>query len=180
MKPGLSHCHPRTVLGPAPGWTAPDGHCVECVVSGNRFLFIALFACQILCAPWVEFLQLRPAGFQSQMLWGLLFPKLEPQAGEPDLGLRTFTPVEEFLWLFSTLWGIHQQVWDLSWLCPLLPFHFGYFFVFRYRILFRRFQHWCKKNVPEEALTPGMYLLPIGRSFSFGSLKGTRKETMFP
>ena len=37
----------------------------------------------------VEFLQSSPAGLQSQMLWGLLLLKPDPQTGEPDFGLRT-------------------------------------------------------------------------------------------
>ena len=33
------------------------------------------------------------AGLQSQISWGLLLPFSDPQAGEPDVGLRTSTPV---------------------------------------------------------------------------------------
>ena len=64
-------------------------------------------ACEILCAPFknevsispspVGLLQLSPAGFQSQMLWGFIFLVLDPWAGEPDMGLRTLTPVRESL-----------------------------------------------------------------------------------
>ena len=44
----------------------------------------------------VEFLQSGLAGFQIHILWELLLPMLDPQAGKPDLELRTFTPVENF------------------------------------------------------------------------------------
>ena len=60
---------------------------------------------ETLCAPSksgvfvfpspMEFLPSSPAGLQSQMLWGLLLPMSDPQAGEPDMGLRTLTPVGE-------------------------------------------------------------------------------------
>lgn len=47
------------------------------------------------CAPFkseISFpLQLIPTGLQSQVLWGLIFPVLNPQTGEPDAGLRTLT-----------------------------------------------------------------------------------------
>ena len=55
---------------------------------------------EILCAPFksevsislspVELLQSSPNYLQSQMLWGPLFPVPDPQ---PDVGLRTLTPV---------------------------------------------------------------------------------------
>ena len=60
---------------------------------------------EILCTPFksevsispspVGLLRLSPAGLQSQMLWGLIFLVLDPQVGEPDVGLRTLTPVRE-------------------------------------------------------------------------------------
>lgn len=43
-------------------------------------------------------LKLQPsasAGLQSQIPWGLLLPFSDPQAGEPEVGLRTATPVGE-------------------------------------------------------------------------------------
>ena len=41
----------------------------------------------------VEFLQSNTTGAESQMLWGLLLPLPDPKAGDPDVGLRTFTPM---------------------------------------------------------------------------------------
>ena len=87
----------------------------------------------------VEFLRSNPAGLQSQMLCGLLLLLPDPQAGEPDVGLRTFTPVGELLWYnFPVCGSPTQQVRDLILLqlCPLLPSHCGFFFLFGCRISF--------------------------------------------
>ena len=43
----------------------------------------------------VGLLRLSSAGLRTQMLWGVLFPVLDPQAGEPDVGLRTLAPAGE-------------------------------------------------------------------------------------
>ena len=60
---------------------------------------------EALCVPFeskvsispspVGLLQLSPIGLQSQMLWGLVFLVPDPQAGEPDMELRTLIPVGE-------------------------------------------------------------------------------------
>ena len=80
---------------------------------------------EILCAPSksgvsvspspVEFLWSNPAGLQSQIFWGLLPPLPDPQAGKPDVVLRTFTPVGEPLWYnyFTVCWPPTQCVCDL-------------------------------------------------------------------
>ena len=39
--------------------------------------------------------KLSPTGLQSQMLWGIIFLVQDPQAGEPNVGLRTLTPLGE-------------------------------------------------------------------------------------
>ena len=62
-------------------------------------------ACEILCASSksgvfvspspVELLHSSPTGLQSQMLWGFLLLMPDPQDGEPNMGLRTLTPVGE-------------------------------------------------------------------------------------
>ena len=64
-------------------------------------------AWEILCAPFesevsispspMGLLQLSPAGLKSQMLWELTFLVPDLWAGEPDVGLRTLTPVGEQL-----------------------------------------------------------------------------------
>ena len=58
---------------------------------------------EALCAPFksvisispspLGLLHLSPAALQNQVLWGPIFPVLDPWAGEPNVGLRTLTPV---------------------------------------------------------------------------------------
>ena len=58
--------------------------------------------CEILCSPFksgvsicpspLGLLKVSPAGLQSQTFWGLIFPVKDPQAGEPSVELRPFTP----------------------------------------------------------------------------------------
>ena len=45
----------------------------------------------------LEVLQSNLTSLQSQILWGLFLPLLDPQAGKPEVGLRTFAPVRELL-----------------------------------------------------------------------------------
>ena len=45
----------------------------------------------------VELLLSTSSGLQSHMLWGILLLIPDPQDGEPDVGLRTLTPVGELL-----------------------------------------------------------------------------------
>ena len=61
------------------------------------------------------FLHSSPTGLQSQMLWGLLLSLPDPQAGEPDVGLRTLTPVREPLWYncFPVCGSPTWRVWNL-------------------------------------------------------------------
>ena len=58
----------------------------------------------------------------------------DPQAGKPDVGLRTFTAVGELLWYyFCTVCGSPTwRVWDLIFIviAPLLPSYCGFSFVF--------------------------------------------------
>lgn len=48
---------------------------------------------------------LKPHWPQSQMLWELLLLMPDPQVEEPDLGLRTLTPVGELLRYYSPFCG---------------------------------------------------------------------------
>ena len=59
---------------------------------------------EILCAPFKTEVSIspslgapavKPASFQSQMLWGLLFPVPDFWAGGPNVRLRTCIPVGE-------------------------------------------------------------------------------------
>ena len=69
----------------------------------------------------VEVLQSNSTGIQSQITWRLL-PLLDPQAGKPDVRLKTFTLVRSLLWYsyFPVCEPPTYQVWDLilCWLCP--------------------------------------------------------------
>ena len=82
----------------------------------------------------VEALLSNPPGFQSQILLRLLLPLPGHQIGEPNMGLRIFTPMGEFLWCnsFPVCRLSAQQLWefDCNVIAPLLPSHCG-FFVFR-------------------------------------------------
>ena len=62
----------------------------------------------------VEFLQSNTVALQSQILWGLLLPLPDPQAGKPGEGLRTFNPEGELLWYYYfPVCGLPTwQVWD--------------------------------------------------------------------
>ena len=59
-----------------------------------------------LCPPRVECLipsglwKFYPAGLQSQIPWGFPAPLPDPQTGEPDVGPRIFTKVQELLWYY--------------------------------------------------------------------------------
>ena len=67
-----------------------------------------------------------PVAFKSQMLWELIFPMPDPQAGEPDTGLRTLSHVGE---------PLAGTGFDYITKVPLLPSHCG-FFVFGSRVSF--------------------------------------------
>jgi len=45
----------------------------------------------------MKLLRISPSGPQCQMLQGLLLPMPNPQVWEPDMGLRTLTPVHKSL-----------------------------------------------------------------------------------
>ena len=49
------------------------------------------------------------------MIWGFLLPIPDPQAGEPDVGLRTLNPVGEPLqyYYFTICVSPSWKVWDL-------------------------------------------------------------------
>ena len=58
---------------------------------------LELEMCEILCEPFKNrdsvsysspaLLYTSRAGVQNQIFWGLIFPVLDPQAGDPDVGL---------------------------------------------------------------------------------------------
>ena len=67
----------------------------------------------ISCSP-LGLLKLSPTVLQSQMLWGLLFLVQDPWAGEPDVGLRSLTPVGEPLYYnYSPIHGSPTQGYEI-------------------------------------------------------------------
>ena len=57
----------------------------------------------------------NPASLQSLILWEFPLSFSDPQAGKPDVGLRTFTPVGGLLWYICSpvCESPTQQLWDL-------------------------------------------------------------------
>ena len=83
----------------------------------------ALFKSRLSVSPSpMELLHTSPAGPQSQMPQGLLLPMPDPQAWEPDVGLRTLTSVGEPLkYSYFPVWGPPtQQVWGCLY-CIITP-----------------------------------------------------------
>ena len=99
--PSVSHSHTPTSSGdpsrPA-GRFGPGSYEITAFALGPGMR-------EILCVPFesevsippnpVKLLQSSPTGLQNQVLWGLLFPILDPWAGRPAVGFRTLTPVRE-------------------------------------------------------------------------------------
>ena len=85
------------------------------------FLWVLVHARFCLCHPRlesvspspVEVLKSNPAGLPGQIPWGFPVPLSDPQAGEPDVGFRTFTTVGELLFYYcSPVYGSpYWQVW---------------------------------------------------------------------
>ena len=50
----------------------------------------------------MEVLKLNPTGLQSHIPWGFPVTLLDLQTGKPDMRLRTFTTVGEFLWYYCS------------------------------------------------------------------------------
>ena len=94
----------------------------------------------------VELLRSNPICIQSQMLWGILLLMPDPQAGVPDVGLRTLAPMEKPLWFnyFPVCGLLTQQVWDLI----VSQMHPSYCLIvaslsLKVEYLFGRFQVFC-------------------------------------
>ena len=62
-----------------------------------------------------------PAGFQSQALWGLIFPKQGFRAGESNVRFGSSAPHEDLsLWSSSPSWVTASMVWILTGPCLCL------------------------------------------------------------
>ena len=93
--------------------------------SGTAFSPLDPDVCRTLCVPFksgvsvspspVEVLQSNPSGLQSQIIWVPLLLLQDPEAGKPDLGLKTFTLVGDLLWYncFPVCGSPTWCVWDL-------------------------------------------------------------------
>ena len=80
-----------------------------------------------------------PTSLQSQILWGLLLPVLDPQAGKPDWGSElSLTSRTSVIQLFSSLWvtPLAGRGFDYIPKSPLLPSPYGFFFVFGCKLSF--------------------------------------------
>ena len=98
------------------GVTAP----FSWVLVGRRFCVCSSRVEYVSPSP-VKVLQSNVTGLKSQIPLGLLVLLLDPKAGKPDVGLRTFTTVGELWYNCSEVCGLPTwQVWDtiLSWLRP--------------------------------------------------------------
>ena len=92
---------PRASLGGSLKSTSGSDPCFFQIAASSlgaraREILCVLFMSEDFISPSpVGLLQLSTAGLQFQMLWGLVFLVPEPWAWEPDVGLRTLTPVGE-------------------------------------------------------------------------------------
>ena len=96
----MSHNHPVSAGDPPvlAGGSNPGSYEVTAFPlgpGGHKILCVTTESGVSVCPSIVEFLESNPIGLHSQMLWGLLLPMPNPQAREPGVGLRTFTPVGE-------------------------------------------------------------------------------------
>ena len=68
------------------------------------------------------------------MVFVVDLPSPDPQGGKPDIGLRTFTTVGELLWYYCSpvlrVTHLAGMGFDFIVIAPLLPSHWGFFFVF--------------------------------------------------
>ena len=68
----------------------------ECKISCAPFKSeVSISSSPLKVSPPPALLKVSPAGLQSQMLWGLIFPVQDPWAGKCNTGLRPLTPLEE-------------------------------------------------------------------------------------
>ena len=127
LVPTVSHRHPVSA-GDPPTLAGRSGS----VSYGATPPFPGSWSHTTLCVPSksgvsvspgpIDVLQSNPASLQSLILWELLLLWLDPQVGNPDMGLRTLIPVGGLLWYKCSpvCESPNQQLWDLIllWLCP--------------------------------------------------------------
>ena len=104
LVPSVSHSHPlplqetlqhyqvglvQSPMGSLLLPLGPDAHTTLCVPSKSRV--------SVSPSP-VEVLKSNHTSLQNLILWEFLLLLPDPQVGKPDVGLRTFTPVDGLLW----------------------------------------------------------------------------------
>ena len=108
----------------------------------HRFLFVPSHSGVSVSPSPVEVLQFNLTGLQSQTLWGFWVPLPDPQAGKPDLGLKTFTTSlvarTSSVPLFSCLWVAHPAGMGFYFIMivPLLPSHCSFSFIAEHGVSF--------------------------------------------
>ena len=93
----------------------------------------------------MKFLQDNSTVLQNQTLCCLLFPLLNPQPGELEIGLRHFTSLWELLWYnyFSVCELLTYCVWDLiyhSYTHPTISFWIIFLLMLDFFFFFCKFQ----------------------------------------
>ena len=102
----------------------PVGRSGPCSYEVTSFFPLVLLSGDLACTlqEWsfvspipVKFLWSNPT---DQMLWGLLLPMPDTQAGKRDVGLKTFTPMGKHLWYnYFPVYGLPtEQVEDFIFL----------------------------------------------------------------
>ena len=105
-------------------WFWPSCLCSHCLFPASwctLYPYVSFKSGGPLSPSPLEFLQSNPTDLQNQ-IQGLFLPLPDPQTGKPDMGLNTFTPMEEFLWYnYFSVCGLliwHIMALILSWFYP--------------------------------------------------------------
>ena len=117
--------HTSTGDPPTPaGSFAPVSYGVRLFSSESWYVqgFVCALQDWSLCFPQSVEVVIKSCCLQSQIPWEFSVPLLNPQAGKPDVGFRTFTTVGELLWYYwSPVCGSPtQRVAQVTQLCPTL------------------------------------------------------------
>ena len=107
--PAVSSCQPPASTGDPPTLAGGFGS-LSCGVTAP-LLWVLVYVRFCLCPPRLEslfppspvkVLLSNPTGLQGQIPWGFLIPLSDLQAGNPDVGFRTFTTVGELVWYYCS------------------------------------------------------------------------------
>ena len=87
----------------------------------------------------LDSLQSNPPCLQSQMVRGFLLLMSDSQSREPDMGIRTLTPMGEPLqYNYFPICGSHTWQMGVDYIAnvALLPSHCGFLFIFGFKVSF--------------------------------------------